>query len=88
VKIDMVERVNIVSDMFEDGCVFYLDRDSCQDVIDEFAEFPSASHDDYVSSGTMGIQWARRRGELKSWEDSKEDGTTRIFKRKKGPVYG
>jgi hypothetical protein len=35
----------------------------------------------------MGIQWARRRGELKSWEDEKEDGTVRIFKRK-GPVYG
>ena len=86
VKIDMTERVNIVSDMFEDGCVFYLDRESCQDVIDNFAEFPNGPHDDYVSSGTLGIQWARRRGELKSWEDEKPDGTVRIFKRR-GPVY-
>jgi phage terminase large subunit-like protein len=66
--------------------VFYLDRESCQEVIDEFAAFPHAVHDDYVSSGTMGIQWARRRGELKVWEDEKEDGTVRIFKRK-GPMY-
>ena len=87
VKIDMTERVNIVSGMFEDGLVFYLDRESCQDVIDECSQFPNGKHDDYVSCVTMSVQYAKRRGELHEWEESKEDGTTRVFKRK-GPVYG
>jgi phage terminase large subunit-like protein len=87
VKIDLTERVNIISDMFEDGLVFYLDRESCREVIDEFAEFPHARHDDYVSSGTIGIQWAKRRGDIKSWEDERDDGSVRVFKRK-GSIYG
>lgn len=86
VKMDMTERVNMVSSSFADGLVFYLDRDSCQDVIDECAKFPNGKHDDYVSSMTMGVQWSRRRGNLKEWEQEKDDGTTRIFKRR-GPTY-
>lgn len=87
VKIDMTERVNLISIMFDDGLVYYLPGRANQEVIDEVASFPNGSHDDYVSTVTMALMYARRRNELKTWEDEKED-TVRLFKRKRGPIYG
>ncbi len=87
-SIDLVERVNIISPMFEDGCVYYLNEPWAQEVIDEAAAFPNATHDDYVSTITMAVQWARRRGELKLWEDERDDDTVRLFKKNKASIYG
>lgn len=87
VSMDMSVRVNMVAEVFEDGCVYYLPRISTQAVIDEVCAFPDVAHDDYTSTTTMAVQWARRRGELKLWEDEEDDGTVRIFKERKS-IYG
>ena len=86
VSLDMTERMNMISEMFFDGCVYYLPRISTQEVISEVCAWPDVAHDDFCSTVSMALQWARRRGELKLWEDEENDGTVRVFKRKS--IYG
>jgi phage terminase large subunit-like protein len=87
VQMDMTQRMNMISEMFEDGCVYYLPRISTQEVIQEVCAWPEVAHDDYCSTVSMALQWARRRGEMKLWEDEEEDGTVRLFKQRKS-IYG
>ena len=86
VKMDMTERVNLVSVVFDDGLVYYLPGRANQEVIDEMASFPNGTHDDYVSTVTMALMYVRRKNELTTWEDEKDE-TVRLFKRK-GSIYG
>lgn len=85
-KIDLSERLELVSIMFDDGLVYYMDTPAVNAAIDECCAFPSADHDDHVSCMTMGVQYARRRGELALWEDERDSGEIRVFHRRKA-VY-
>lgn len=94
VKMDMTVRVNLIAEVFYDGCVYYLPTRKATEVIDEVCGFRggkggTTGHDDYVSTVTMALQWCRRRGELHLWEDETEDGNVRLFKAsRRGSIYG
>lgn len=92
VKMDLTERLNMVAEVFYDGCVYYLPTRRANEVIDETCAFGgrgnSSGHDDYVSTVTIALQWVRRRGQLKLWEDETPEGNVRLFKHRTGGIYG
>lgn len=74
---DKTSRVNSVSQLFSgdvrqdpvteldvwDGGIIYApDTDWAEMVIDQFASFPRAPHDDLVDSGTQALNWLRKTG--------------------------
>lgn len=61
---DKKARVNAISDMFRSGFVWYPDQRWAEEVIEECAEFPNGSHDDYVDSVSQALLRARRGGLL------------------------
>ncbi len=83
VKLDKVERAKETSIVLTDGLVYYPNRTWAAEVIRECANFPNGAHDDWVDTCTIAWQWLRRLGELKLYEDETDDGTVRIFKRKR-----
>ena len=89
VKLDKVERANIASVVLDDGLVFFPEgRRWAEMVIDECAAFPNGTHDDWVDTVIMAFQFLRRMGEIALWEPEDNDGNVRLFKRKKGSLYG
>ena len=61
---DKKARVNAVSDMFRSGFVWHPDQRWAEEVIEECAEFPNGTHDDYVDSVSQALLRARRGGLL------------------------
>lgn len=57
---DKVARVNSVSDMFRSGMVWAPETRWAQAVIEECAEFPAGSHDDYVDSMSAALMRFRQ----------------------------
>ena len=88
VKVDKKLRAREASIMLHDGLVFYPQRTWADDVIRECNLFPNGAHDDWVDTVSIAWQWVRRMGEVGLWEDEKEDGTVRLFKRAKRRGYG
>lgn len=88
VKIDINERAELAAPMLEQGSVFYMPRQWAEDVIDECAKVPGGTNDDWASTVCMALMWLRRKGELGTWEDAKDDGEVRLFKKKRQSIYG
>ncbi len=45
---------------FEQGCVWYMDRNWAQSVIRECAQFPNGEYDDFMDTVTQAIIWLRK----------------------------
>lgn len=57
-----VSRVNAIADLFKSGVVWAPETRWGEEVVEQFAEFPSGDHDDLVDSGTMALQRFRDGG--------------------------
>ena len=72
---DKIARVNAVADLFASGIVWRPEKRFAEEVIEEFASFPSGEHDDLVDSSTQALIRFRQGGflPLDSDEDSDDD---------------
>jgi len=59
---DKVARVNAVSDLFSSGNVWCPPTRWAEEVVEEFAAFPNAEHDDLVDSSTQALLRFRQGG--------------------------
>ena len=59
---DKISRLNAVSDLFASGRVWAPATRWAEEVVDEVAEFPAGSHDDYVDTVSMAMHRFRRGG--------------------------
>lgn len=66
---DKIARVNAISDLFKSGWVYFMPGRMNEEVIEEFAAFPSGQHDDMVDSGTQALLRFRRGGFIKTSMD-------------------
>jgi predicted phage terminase large subunit-like protein len=83
VKLDKLERAKLASPVLFDGLVYHPNRVWAHEVIRECANFPNGANDDWVDTVSMAWQWLRRLGDVKLYEDEAEDGSVRIFKKKR-----
>ena len=70
---DKISRVNAVSDLFATGMVWAPPKRWAEEVIEEFAAFPSGDHDDLVDSSTQALLRFRRGGFVRSPSDDDEE---------------
>ena len=82
---DKISRLNAVSDLFASGRVWAPATRWAEEVIDEVAEFPAGSHDDYVDTVSMALHRFRRGGYISTNLDEPED--TVYFKSRRGQGY-
>ena len=59
---DKIARVNAVADLFASGNVWAPDTRWAEEVIEQFAAFPNAEHDDLVDSSTQALLRFRQGG--------------------------
>jgi phage terminase large subunit-like protein len=59
--------------MFASGIVWRPERRFAEEVVEEFASFPSGDHDDLVDSTTQAIMRFRQGGFLPHPEDYKDE---------------
>lgn len=59
---DKISRLNAVADLFASGRVWAPATRWAEEVIDEVAEFPAGSHDDFVDTVSMAMHRFRRGG--------------------------
>ena len=59
---DKIARVNAVSDLFHSGHVWAPKKRWAEEVIEEFAAFPTGGHDDLVDSSTQALLRFRQGG--------------------------
>ena len=71
---------------FEQGCVWYMDRNWAQPVIRECAQFPNGEYDDWVDTVTQAIIWLRKTYHLE-FRDEDEDSAP-IEQPRSRPIYG
>ena len=69
---DKIARVNAISDIFASGVVWRPDRRFAEEVVEEFAAFPSGDHDDLVDSSTQAISRFRQGGFIPLHSDEEE----------------
>ena len=70
---DKIVRANAVADLFASGRVWAPERKFAEDVIEEFADFPSGEHDDYVDSSTQALLRFRQGGFVATDMDEDDD---------------
>lgn len=70
---DKITRVNAVADIFSSGMVYFLPTRVNEDVVEEFATFPSGEHDDYVDTGVQALLRFRRGGLVSTSNDGDDD---------------
>jgi predicted phage terminase large subunit-like protein len=70
---DKISRVNAVSDLFASGIVWAPGTRFAEEVIEEFAAFPSGEHDDLVDSSTQALLRFRQGGFLKLNSDEEDE---------------
>jgi predicted phage terminase large subunit-like protein len=70
---DKIARVNAVSDLFASGIVWVPERRFAEEVIEEFASFPSGEHDDLVDSSTQALIRFRQGGFVPLHSDEEEE---------------
>jgi predicted phage terminase large subunit-like protein len=70
---DKISRLNAVSDIFASGRVWAPATRWAEEVIDEVAEFPAGSHDDYVDSVSMALHRFRQGGYVRAALDEPEE---------------
>ena len=70
---DKISRVNAVSDLFASGVVWAPQTRWAEEVIEEFAAFPNAEHDDLVDSSTQALLRFRQGGFVPLLSDEEEE---------------
>jgi predicted phage terminase large subunit-like protein len=70
---DKISRVNAISDMFASGIVWVPETRFAEEVIEEFASFPSGEHDDLVDSSTQALLRFRQGGFLRLTSDEEDE---------------
>ena len=70
---DKISRLNAVSDLFASGRVWAPATRWAEEVIDEVAEFPAGSHDDYVDTVSMAMHRFRRGGYVTTTLDEPDE---------------
>jgi predicted phage terminase large subunit-like protein len=70
---DKIARVNAVSDLFASGIVWCPERRFSEEVMEEFASFPSGEHDDLVDSSTQALIRFRQGGFIPIYSDDDDD---------------
>lgn len=80
-------RAHAASLILERGCVFYVDRNWADEVIEQCAEFPTGENDDLVDTVTMALLWLRKRWNTDYLDD---DDDTNLMSYNAGPTrtYG
>lgn len=66
---DKLTRVNAVADIFSSGIVYFVPGRDNEEVIEEFAVFPTGEHDDLVDTGTQALLRFRQGGMVKTVHD-------------------
>ena len=71
---DKIARVNAVSDLFHSGRVWAPKKRWAEEVIEQFASFPTGDHDDLVDSSTQALLRFRQGGFInlesdEPWDD-------------------
>jgi predicted phage terminase large subunit-like protein len=82
---DKISRLNAVSDLFASGRVWAPATRWAEEVIDEVAEFPAGSHDDYVDTVSMAMHRFRKGGYISTNLDEPDDIV--YFKSKRNQGY-
>ena len=59
-----------------------------EDILDECAKVPGGKNDDLATTVCQAAMWLRRRRELTTWEEEDPDGSVRLYKRRRGSIYG
>jgi len=77
---DKIARVNAVADMFSSGRIWIPQTRFAEEVVEEFASFPSGEHDDYVDSSTQALMRFRKGGFVSLQSDAQDEP---IYRRKK-----
>ena len=70
---DKISRVNAVSDLFASGVVWSPATRWGEEVIEEFAAFPNAEHDDLVDSSTQALLRFRQGGFVPLHTDEEDE---------------
>ena len=70
---DKISRVNAVSDVFASGVVWSPKTRWAEEVIEEFAAFPNAEHDDLVDSSTQALLRFRQGGFVPLSSDEEDE---------------
>ena len=70
---DKIARVNAVSDLFSSGVVWCPPTRWAEEVVEEFAAFPNAEHDDLVDSSTQALLRFRQGGFISIYSDEQEE---------------
>jgi len=70
---DKIARVNAVADLFASGVVWAPQTRFAEEVIQEFASFPSGEHDDLVDSSTQALLRFRQGGFLSLHTDEEDE---------------
>ena len=76
---DKIARVNAVADMFASGMVWAPSTRWAEEVIEEFASFPSGDHDDLVDSSTQALLRFRQGGFIRNPTDEEIDPLPRRY---------
>ena len=70
---DKIARVNAVADLFSSGVVWAPPKRWAEEVIEEFASFPSGDHDDLVDSSTQALIRYRQGGFVPLESDEEQE---------------
>ena len=82
---DKISRLNAVSDLFASGRVWAPASRWAEEVIDEVAEFPAGTHDDYVDTVSMALHRFRRGGYITTNLDEPDE--IKYFKSNRNQGY-
>jgi predicted phage terminase large subunit-like protein len=70
---DKIARVNAVADLFSSGIVWAPQTRWAEEVIEQFAAFPNAEHDDLVDSSTQALLRFRQGGFVPLHSDEEDE---------------
>ena len=70
---DKLVRVNAISDLFASGVIWRPDTRWAEEVVEEFAAFPSGEHDGYVDSSTQALLRFRQGGFIPLDSDEQDE---------------
>jgi len=70
---DKIARVNAVADLFSSGIVWCPQTRWAEEVVEEFAAFPNAEHDDLVDSSTQALLRFRQGGFVPLYSDEEDE---------------
>jgi len=82
---DKTVRLNAIADLFSSGRVWAPDTRWAREVIEEVAEYPMGSHDDFVDCVSLALSRLRQGGLIGTSNDEPEEPT--YFKRQHRGYY-